>query len=856
MAITIQGYKQRIDLGQGVNTPAVQPGVTRTGLGEAIQDLGDAGMRAVANYERSQKETAETESLAAASESRLALEQAYRSAQEQAEPGANQFTPRFQEYMDNVINDRANKLTSDEARKRYRERMIGVQNDMLPRAMTWEASERVAKRSKDFQVSADNSANAVYTVDGNARELTYRNLTADMESSLDNIGLPPSTREQLREEIKTKMSYAAVQGDLRDRPDKVQDWLVKGSGADYFSSLRSTESGGRNIGAEGSSAFGPYQFTRGTWSNLIKAHPELGLTEADRYKPEAQERAIRVFTADNAAALKKAGIEPTNTNLYMAHFLGSGGATQFIRAFKANPNDDARLHVAPASVAANPGVFRNGRTVGDVMALFGKKFGDKITWDKDIGTPAYYADIPFAKRDALYTNAETEMSKRRVQGEAAFNQRVQNSVGEFAASGVATSPPTENEFVAALGVQRGTVAYGEFTANANAAKASYQLQRMPLNEQPSFVESLKPKQGDPFFAEKQAGYEKVKVIADQYRERVVNDFGQHVVTTNPDARAALNDAFNPETDQAKAVEAAAQFTAIMDAEAKRLNVPASARALLPKSYSDLISSQLNQKLTADSNAYGAVAALNAYKERWGDAWPRVYREIKGQLSGPIQVITSGVQPKAATTLASVHDKSFEELSKTTMEPADREELTTTLQEAFQPFRNSSVWRPAGLPEEGIFFEQAKKLAAVYVAQGQDPEEAAESAYEHLIGFRYRMIDARGINVRVPKQFDTPDMEPLLRAEREDIINSDRIAPKGQAPRLRDSLMSEAKWVTLPNDKGVGLMYQGELRVDAKGQPIVKTWAELKASLDIRTAVEREENEAETQDERLIDRIIR
>lgn len=833
MAFQIQGYKQSREIGSGVNSPRVTPSVADTGVGEAIQKFA-AGVET--SWEKVNRENAETESMAAASATRLALEEQYRKDQETAQPGAQNFTPEFLKKVQGATADGEKKLSSDASRKRYRERMLGFENEIGTRAITWEAGERVAKRTRDFSTAADDNANSLYTVDGAARDLTYQSLQNDLNGSLDSIGLPPSTRDQLRDEAKAKMSYAAVQGDLRDRPDKVQDWLVKGNGADYYSRLRTAESGGRNIGSDTSSAFGPYQFIKGTWTNLIKSHPELGLTEADRFNPRSQEIAIRAFTADNAASLKSAGIPLTNTNMYMAHFLGTAGGSRFIKAFGANPNDEARLHVDSGTVNANPGVFKPGRTVGDVMALFGKKFGDDITWDKQGANPAYYADIPFKQRDALYSAAETEMNKRRTQGEAAFNQRVQNTVAEFATVGVATLPPTEGEFVAALGPNRGTVAYGEFQANAQAAGASYKLQRMPLNEHGPYIESMKPEPGDKFFAEKQAGYEKVRVIGDTIRKQVTEDFGQYVIGHNDVARGLLAKAFDPQANQNEAAAAADQFAQIVAAEGQRLNVSASNRSLLPKSYSQSIAATLNQQLTSDGDAKGKVMALNAYADRWGSNWPAIYRDMKDGMSAPIQVITSRIKDKAAIILASVHDKSFEELTKTTMQGSDRKTVEEDLRTAFQPLVTSTMWQQSALPGVGVFYEQAKKLAAVYVAQGTAVSDAAEAAYQDLIGFKYRMVDDRSMNIRIPKEVDSNYMEYFLRQEMFDVLGSDRVSATNDelkadpqaSERLRERMQRDGKWVSLPDNTGIGLMYRGSLRADSKGKPIVMTWDEVKA----------------------------
>lgn len=135
-------------------------------------------------------------------------------------------------------------------------------------------------------------------------------------------------------------------------------------GTSWFEALKQAESGGRNIGQQVNatgSAFGPYQFTAGTWNDLIRRHPELQLTSADRFDPVAQERAVRAFTADNAQALRAGGVAPTPDALVAAHRFGAGGALQLASA---NPNAPLSA-VLPAAAAANPG-WAN-RSAGDLF---------------------------------------------------------------------------------------------------------------------------------------------------------------------------------------------------------------------------------------------------------------------------------------------------------------------------------------------------------------------------------------------------------------------------------------------------------------------------------------------------------
>ncbi|AOG07963.1 lytic transglycosylase domain-containing protein [Bosea sp. RAC05] len=160
--------------------------------------------------------------------------------------------------------------------------------------------------------------------------------------------------------------------------DRVQ--AGAGAGGDYLASIRAAESGGDDAARNPrSTATGRYQFTEGTWATLMRSNPELGLTPAGRLDPAQQERAIRVFTAENAATLRRNGLRDTNQNLYAAHFLGSGGAVEFVKGAEANPDAQAAALVGPGVAVANREVFfrpdGTAKSAGEVYAWMGRKAG-------------------------------------------------------------------------------------------------------------------------------------------------------------------------------------------------------------------------------------------------------------------------------------------------------------------------------------------------------------------------------------------------------------------------------------------------------------------------------------------------
>lgn len=76
------------------------------------------------------------------------------------------------------------------------------------------------------------------------------------------------------------------------------------------------------------------------------------------------------FTEDNADYLRKAiGRDPSEGELYIAHFLGAGGAAKMISLAESRPTDRAADHF-PAAARANRSIFYKGGTASSVQDVY------------------------------------------------------------------------------------------------------------------------------------------------------------------------------------------------------------------------------------------------------------------------------------------------------------------------------------------------------------------------------------------------------------------------------------------------------------------------------------------------------
>lgn len=150
--------------------------------------------------------------------------------------------------------------------------------------------------------------------------------------------------------------------------------------------------------ARTSTASGLFQFTKGTWRNTVLQHgaehglgwaanavasqTDLAAVDALRFDPDASAAMAGELASDNRAALTSAlGREPDEVDLYLAHFLGSAGATKFLQAYSVDPATPAAA-LLPQAAASNRAVFFNDngtqRSVGEIRDMFAAKMGGAV----------------------------------------------------------------------------------------------------------------------------------------------------------------------------------------------------------------------------------------------------------------------------------------------------------------------------------------------------------------------------------------------------------------------------------------------------------------------------------------------
>lgn len=207
------------------------------------------------------------------------------------------------------------------------------------------------------------------------------------------------------------MIPTALTGEWRSRAgDRVGGAIAQAAAAtgvdfSYLMGQARIESGlNPDARARTSSATGLFQFIDQTWLGTVKEHGAKhglgwaadaihrgsngryhvagGLREAVldlRKQPEAASAMAAEFASDNRDYLQsRLGRPVEGVDLYLAHFLGAGGASQFLDAHDANPDAPAARFL-PAAARANRWVFYNRdgspRSFAEIRERFAAKLG-------------------------------------------------------------------------------------------------------------------------------------------------------------------------------------------------------------------------------------------------------------------------------------------------------------------------------------------------------------------------------------------------------------------------------------------------------------------------------------------------
>ena len=220
---------------------------------------------------------------------------------------------------------------------------------------------------------------------------------------------------------------------------------------DYLLGQAKIESGLNARARSGtSSATGLYQFVEQSWLAVVKKHgaehglgwaaASIGQTAGGRFSvsdgatrsailalrndPDVASLMAAEHASDNKSALEGSlGRDANGTDLYMAHFLGIGGAKKFLSAMANNPGASA-ASLFPQAAGANRSIFYASNGQPRSLSAIYQRFSDKLNAASDSVSETRSANLAFAAQ-ALAMGDSTVVTGNNQTPEDALNWATQ-----------------------------------------------------------------------------------------------------------------------------------------------------------------------------------------------------------------------------------------------------------------------------------------------------------------------------------------------------------------------------------------------------------------------------------------------
>jgi len=385
--------------------PASNPGAGAQAIARGMGQLGNAVTQIEATFKQRDQQTEKFNTLrgfsefqTAAAERLTELKRDYRADGKGFVDAANGAYGQLEtEWLKNVPAD-----LQDEFKYRSQESRRGVLGDALEFQYT--AGDAWFKQGVSDELS---KAKTILDQSPQLLEEQQRKVA----ETIDATDLPEIEKENLKRQATIGLASVTYKAEVR-KDVSTRTSLGVGDPKTVVDKIIGVESGGRaNAKNPLSSASGLGQFIDSTWISTVRKHrPDMaGMSDGELLKlktdPAFGREMTEAHTQDNIDGLAAAGITPTDGNVYLAHFLGLGGAR---KALTASPEASVASVLGEGVVNANP--FLREKTIGNLRSWATKKMGGA-----KLETDPRFEAIPYEDRVALYEDAEREAQAEQVQ---------------------------------------------------------------------------------------------------------------------------------------------------------------------------------------------------------------------------------------------------------------------------------------------------------------------------------------------------------------------------------------------------------------------------------------------------------
>lgn len=400
----------------GSRSGRIAPAGPSVSVGAAVADAGQALTQTAYNLnDLAVQEAIDTRNKAGfdletkMAQFRDAEEQAFNKAREEASESGIGFTRQFIEGYQKRANDfvKSNFTGLSEGQDaQSRHALLGLGNSLYSKAYDYEQKAKTLFYDRTTNQGLD-------TVRGQIKNnaAPYEELKRQGLAAIDAADMPEAWKAERRALWESDAAESKWQWKFANDPQAAIREIKGQPAGNVVDKIIGVESGGNATAKNpNSSATGAGQFIASTWMNMVKKYrPDVAAGKSTpeilalRNDPALSREMTAAYTSENGEYLKNQGIETTDGNLYLAHFLGPGGAS---RVIKADPSAPVASVIGQDAVNANP--FLKGKTIADLRAWSDKKMGGA-------GVSTEYDAIPYDRREQLANWGETQYNQQLVQ---------------------------------------------------------------------------------------------------------------------------------------------------------------------------------------------------------------------------------------------------------------------------------------------------------------------------------------------------------------------------------------------------------------------------------------------------------
>lgn len=507
-------------------------------------------------------------------------------------------------------------------------------------------------------------------------------------------------------------------------------------------------------------------------------------------------------------------------------------------------------------IATVAGTESEARAITELGAAMNRPIS--VTVDKEgRGFDSPFDRLPSDQKLKVLHLAKTQADQGLTQVRQGLTIRVQDATAALERGQAAPDAPTSTELVSAFGQERGAQLSRGLDAARTFGDAYVRVAGASREEQVAILTKMKPDENAPGYAESVRRYEQLAGVIDRVRKEQDQDPAGFVLQQSPakqrvlkgldtpDARSTYELFQTVQNDPRAAPEdkatAARSYAAATLAEQRRLGVQNP--TILPKADVDSIVKRFNQPPAQGENQASVMRGL---VDQWGPYWPAVGKQLKGRLPPEIEVMGLGVTPEAEQLLTETAKLKHEQLRQG-LQAGDVKDIQERVRSVMEPLQRTVTWQGGGLETYDNYADSAEKIATALVQKGMKPKDAAQKAFDSLVGFKYEFEGTW----RVPKSELGGEVNVgMLRLGAEALkrdITADKpvlgdkvgltvpvtgpgVRPQDADRQWRDTIAANGFWVTSPGDGGLTLYVKSGLSaqpvLDDKGQPVRRTWDQI------------------------------